>query len=165
MVSWDRDLYIATENAIDQPMKPDRTGVWPYCTNEYISMNGLSSAYADKSPSLAPKATLVIIHICVLCVALWLLAGGGIASIDHLCGIIPGRVVPVRREVLEAAAVLYFLRTLVTVFIFMHRRMAWTEAIGVACWIALFDMLFWRTLAEGTRKRLERGTSLEQHCF
>jgi protein-S-isoprenylcysteine O-methyltransferase Ste14 len=102
----------------------------------------LTAIYRDKSPSLRTKATLVCIHLLVVAVSMWLLLGGGIGVLDNLLGRSPQLASTLRRSVLAATAVLYFMRTLITIFVFLKRRMPWSEVGTIAPWIATIDMLF-----------------------
>jgi steroid 5-alpha reductase family enzyme len=104
-------------------------------------MTDLTAIYRDKSSSLRTKSTLVCIHLLIVAISLWLLFGGGIAVLDNLFGRPPQLASTLRRGVLAAAAVLYFMRTLVTTFVFLKRRMPWSEVCTIAPWIAAIDLL------------------------
>ncbi len=102
----------------------------------------LTAIYRDKTPSLATKASLAAIHLGIVLAVVWILLGGGSVIIDDTRGA-GGQVgSELRRIVLAAAAVLYFLRTLATLFIFMRRRVPWSEVATIAVWIAVLDFLF-----------------------
>jgi protein-S-isoprenylcysteine O-methyltransferase Ste14 len=105
-------------------------------------MTDLTAIYRDKSPSLGSKATLVCIHLLVVVLSVWLLLGVGIAVLDDFFGRQQQLASNLRREVLAAAAVLYFLRTTVTIFVFLKRRMPWSEVGMIALWVAAIDLLF-----------------------
>ena len=105
-------------------------------------MPDLTTIYRDKSPSLASKLTLASIHLLVVVIVVWLLFGSGITLISHLLGASPRFAPTVRRWVLVITAGLYFVRTLVTMFIFMKRRMPWSEVGTIALWICMLDILF-----------------------
>jgi protein-S-isoprenylcysteine O-methyltransferase Ste14 len=104
-------------------------------------MTDLASVYRDKSPSFDTKATLASVHVGIVLLVLWVLFGGGIARIDALVGVEPRLASVSRRTGLAAAAFLYFFRTLFTVFLFVRRRMPWSEAATIAVWIAAIDVL------------------------
>lgn len=104
-------------------------------------MTDLSAIYRDKSPSTGTKATLACLHLGIVVWTLWLLLGGGISVLDGLLGRPHQLAGGPRRVILAAAAVLYFLRTLATVFVFLRRRMPWREVFTIAPWIATFDTL------------------------
>jgi len=97
-------------------------------------MADLSAVYRDKASSPATRLTLAAAHLCILGAVLWVLFGGAAAA--------EAPAATVRRVLLAAAASLYFLRTLGTLFVFMRRRMPWSEAVTIAVWIAIFDGLF-----------------------
>jgi steroid 5-alpha reductase family enzyme len=105
-------------------------------------MTDLTAIYRDKSSSLRTKATLFCIHLLIVFISVWLLLGGGIAVLDNFFGRPHQLASTLRRGVLAAAAVLYFLRTLGTIFVFLKRRMPWSEVATIAPWIAAIDMLF-----------------------
>jgi steroid 5-alpha reductase family enzyme len=105
-------------------------------------MKELTAIYRDKSPSLRTKATLSCLHLLIVAISMWLLLGGGIAVLDDLFGRPHQLASNIRRGALAAATVLYLLRTLVTMFVFLRRRMSWFEVGMIAPWIAVIDMLF-----------------------
>jgi protein-S-isoprenylcysteine O-methyltransferase Ste14 len=105
-------------------------------------MADLTAIYKDKSPSLGSKTTLVCIHLLVVVIVGWLLLGGGIAGLDNFFGGSHRLASNLRRGALVTAAALYFLRTLATVFVFLKRRMPWSEVGMIALWVALIDVLF-----------------------
>jgi len=102
----------------------------------------LAAVYRDKSPSTGAKATLAAVHLGIVLSALWLLLGGGLGRVDALLGREPHLANPTRRGALAAAAALYFLRTLFTVFVFVRRRMPWSEVATIAVWIGALDAAF-----------------------
>jgi len=85
---------------------------------------------------------MVSIHLLIVIVSTWLLLGGGIAALDNLFGRSHQLASTLRRSMLSAAAVLYFIRTLITIFVFLKRRMSWSEVFTIAPWIASIDLLF-----------------------
>jgi steroid 5-alpha reductase family enzyme len=105
-------------------------------------MADMTAIYRDKSPSLISKAVLVCVHLLIVWISVWLLLWGGIAILDNLFGRQHHLASNLRRSLLAAAAVLYFLRTLITIFIFSKRRMPWSEVITIALWVATIDMLY-----------------------
>jgi protein-S-isoprenylcysteine O-methyltransferase Ste14 len=105
-------------------------------------MVDMAAIYRDKSASLRTKATLVCLHLLIVMISMWLLLGNGIATLDDLFGRTHHLASSLRRSVLAAAAVIYFLRTLVTIFVFLKRRMSWSEVGTIASWIATIDVLF-----------------------
>ena len=105
-------------------------------------MADLSAVYRGKSASRGTKASLACLHLAIVTVAVWLLIGGGIGTIDALLTRSHQLAPAVRRDALAAAAGLYFLRTLLTLFVFMQRRMPWSEVVTIAVWIGAIDLLF-----------------------
>lgn len=100
------------------------------------------SVYRDKSPSLKSKLTLATLHLFIVLITVWILLGGGIPTIEHMFNA-ERHVGPiVRRSLLAAAAVLYFLRVLGTLFIFIKRRVPWSEVATIAVWVGIIDILF-----------------------
>jgi protein-S-isoprenylcysteine O-methyltransferase Ste14 len=144
-------------------------------------MTDLTAIYRDKSASLRTKATLVCIHLLIVAVSVWLLLGGGIAMVDDLLGRTHQLASTLRRSALAAAAVLYFLRTSVTIYVFLKRRMPWSEVGTVAPWIATIDVLFayfggrnegpfWLTGLVGaflvlTGSAVNTGSELQRHMW
>jgi len=88
------------------------------------------------------KAALVCVHLLIVVVATWFMFWGGIYQVDIFLGRSHQLASEVRRGILMSAAIFYFLRTLVTIFIFLKRRMGWSEASVIALWIAAIDILF-----------------------
>ena len=72
----------------------------------------------------------------------WLLLGGGreIRRAEWKGGCaLASRA---RRWLLFAAALIYFLRVLVTTFITLTRKMGWGEAVLIGVWVLVIDLLF-----------------------
>ena len=105
-------------------------------------MADLTAIYQDKSPSLGSKITLVCLHLLLLVIVGWLVLGGGIAVLDNFFGRPHQLASNLRRAALVTAASFYFLRTLATIFVFLKRRMPWSEVGMIALWVALIDVLF-----------------------
>lgn len=105
-------------------------------------MRNLTAIYRDKSPSLRSKATLACTHLLIVAIVVWLLLGNGISILERLFGATVRLAPEVRRETLVIAAALYFFRTLATIFIFMKRRMPWSEVATIALWVFAIDLLF-----------------------
>lgn len=98
--------------------------------------------YRQKAPSTLPKTLLVLLHLSVVLAATWLLFGGGILAGSRWLDLGADLGSPLRRGLLLGAAAGYFLRTLVTIFIFLKRRMGWAEVGMVAVWIGALHLLF-----------------------
>lgn len=105
-------------------------------------MPGLSDAYREKSPSWLPKIALALVHLGVVLAVGWLLFGGGITRASAGLGLPADLGTPGRRGLLLGAAVVYFLRTLLTTFVFVRRRVNWAEVGVVAAWIATLQLLY-----------------------
>ncbi len=106
-------------------------------------MPDLADVYRDKSPSLATKATLAALHLMIVAVVWWLLLGGGLGSVDGWLGRGERQsATDFRLGLLAAAAALYFLRTVATLFVFMKRRMPWSEVATIAVWVGIIDLTF-----------------------
>jgi steroid 5-alpha reductase family enzyme len=101
----------------------------------------LASVYRDKSPSPETKAILGFVHFGIILLVLFLLFGSGICRIDTALGRKIHMASDLRRGVLAGAALLYFIRTLFTIFVFVRRRMPWSEVTMIAIWILIFDVL------------------------
>lgn len=80
--------------------------------------------------SFAPKLLFALLHGAIVSVCLWL-AFGGFTWAD-----------PTRAKVLAGAAVLYFLRHLVTLFVLLQRKVELSEGLGLTAFIALFEIGF-----------------------
>lgn len=94
----------------------------------------MKSIYANKSPSKITKLAFVVLLLAVTCIVCWYLLRD-LASNRHA----PGSF---RRVALSAASVLYFLRTLLAVFVFLRRRMGWPEVFTVAPLLAAVEFAF-----------------------
>jgi hypothetical protein len=85
---------------------------------------GSTAAGRDYSvQALAPRLFLTVFHLTAVGVAGGLLFGGGLEN---------STAVPLRRDLLFACAILYFLRVILTSFYLMKRRMGWGEATLIA---------------------------------
>ena len=95
---------------------------------------GSTAAGRDYSvQALAPRLFLTVFHLTAVGVAGWLLFGGGLEN---------STAVPLRRDLLFACAILYFLRVILTSFYLMKRRMGWGEATLIAVWVSAIHLLF-----------------------
>lgn len=93
------------------------------------------------------KSALALFHLSVVWAAAWLLFGGGIRTVSGWLNLGADLASPLRRALLLGAAAIYFLRVLVTLFVFLKRRMGWAEVGTVVTWIGapLLLCLFRRT--------------------
>jgi protein-S-isoprenylcysteine O-methyltransferase Ste14 len=105
-------------------------------------MKDLAAIYRDKTPSPTTKIALASAHLLIVVVVGWMLFGGGISRVEGLFGASRSVASELRRGALMGAAALYFMRTLITIFVFMRRRMPWSEAATIAVWVGTIDLLF-----------------------
>jgi protein-S-isoprenylcysteine O-methyltransferase Ste14 len=105
-------------------------------------MADLAAAYRDKSSSTSTKIVFAAFHFAIVAAALWLLFGGGNLILEDLFAFGPAKTDFNRRTVLGFAAVLYFLRTFATAFVFVRRRMPWAEVFSILVLVAAADWLF-----------------------
>jgi protein-S-isoprenylcysteine O-methyltransferase Ste14 len=105
--------------------------------------------YGEKAPSLPQKTFLVVNHLIALAGMAWLLFGGDLEQIGARWGWSAGDLT--RRVLLMGCALVYFTRLLFTAFLFMKRKMAWSEALTIAFWIYLIYTVFATT--GGTNRR------------
>jgi protein-S-isoprenylcysteine O-methyltransferase Ste14 len=103
---------------------------------------GLVEMYRQKSPSRLPKAVLTLIHLGAVLGVAWLLLGGGVARASAWLGSAGDVGPPLRRALLFGAAAAYFLRTLLTTFVFLKRRLGWPEAVAIGIWVGALQLLF-----------------------
>ncbi len=100
-----------------------------------------AAIYRDKSPSLKSKATLALLHLAIVTLAVWILFWNGATTIEGIFGAGHTVAIPLRRAMLAAVAVLYFIRVLGTLFIFIKRRVPWSEVATIAVWVGMIDAL------------------------
>lgn len=105
-------------------------------------MPGLAEMYRQKAPSKLPKTMLALLHLSAVVATAWLLFGGGTLAVSGWLNLEADLGFPLRRALLLGAAGVYFLRTLVTIFVFLKRRMGWAEVATVAVWIGILHFLF-----------------------
>ena len=106
--------------------------------------------HGTKAPSLPQKLVLAGIHLVVIVAVAWLLLDGGILTVASWLGVTWTAGSWGRRVLLFACSFVYFLRLLPGTFIFLRRRMAWSEVAIVAPWIAVIQIGF--ALLGGTSK-------------
>jgi len=106
--------------------------------------------YGETSPSLPQKIVLALIHFLAVLLVYWLLFGGAL-RVAHRLGFRwePGDFL--RRVLLMSCSAAYFLRTLVTAFVFLKRRITWPEAATIAVWCLLVHAAF--AVSGGTNRR------------
>jgi protein-S-isoprenylcysteine O-methyltransferase Ste14 len=77
-----------------------------------------------------------------LAFAVWLLLGGGLETLTHLIGRPWPLATPLRRTLLAAALSIYYLRLLLTWFVFLKRGIRWAEAATIIPWLLIIDLTF-----------------------
>jgi protein-S-isoprenylcysteine O-methyltransferase Ste14 len=105
-------------------------------------MPDLSDMYREKAASTLPKCVLAALHLTLVLAVGWLLFGGGIRTVSGLLGLQDSLAPAFRRAILLAASSVYFLRTLLTTFVFLKRRFGWAEVFTIAVWIGMLQLLF-----------------------
>lgn len=84
----------------------------------------------EHSGALAPKLGFAGLHLLILATVAGIALGGW------------GLPDPARAQILLAVAGLYFLRHLVTLFVLLKRKVGYSEVLGLAAFIALFEIGF-----------------------
>jgi protein-S-isoprenylcysteine O-methyltransferase Ste14 len=98
--------------------------------------------YGPTDPSLPPRILLTAAHLAGIFAVAWLLVGDGILQLAHFLGVHwPPGDFP-RRELLLMCALVYFLRLLLTVFVFLKRRVSWTETLTIVPWVLSIHISF-----------------------
>lgn len=102
----------------------------------------LAAMYRQKAPSTLAKCVLAVLHGGVVLVVAWMLFGGGLAAVAEWLGLEASLASPLRRGLLLGAGAAYYLRTLATTFVFLKRRMAWSEVGTIAGLIGAVQLIF-----------------------
>jgi protein-S-isoprenylcysteine O-methyltransferase Ste14 len=98
--------------------------------------------HGEYDRTIAPRLLMTAIHAAAVAATGWLLLGGGLEVIRARWETGWTLASPDRRWMLFAAALIYFLRVLVTSFITLKRKMGWGEAVLIAAWVLVIDVLF-----------------------
>ncbi len=98
--------------------------------------------HGEYDRAIAPRLLMTVIHAAAVAATGWLLLGGGLEAVRAHWGTGWNLASPLRRWLLFAAALVYFLRVLATTFITLKRKMGWGEAVLIAAWVFLIDVLF-----------------------
>jgi protein-S-isoprenylcysteine O-methyltransferase Ste14 len=101
-----------------------------------------NTMYGPTDPSLPPRIVLAAAHLAGILAVAWLLVGDGILRIARLLGVHWQSGDFPRRELLVACAVVYFLRLLLTGFVFLKRRVTWAETWTIVPWILAIHVSF-----------------------
>ena len=107
--------------------------------------------HGEYDRSMAPRLLMTLIHAVAAAATGWLLLGGGLEVLRASLGTGWSLASPMRRWLLFVAALVYFLRVLVTTFVTLKRKMGWGEAVLIAFWVLVIDLLF--ALLGGTNPR------------
>jgi protein-S-isoprenylcysteine O-methyltransferase Ste14 len=111
---------------------------------------GKSDLYTATGSSRPQRAVILITAALATAVAWWILAGAGLAAIEHCFGWAVARANLPRRFLLTAALSIYFVRLCFTQLVFLKRNLSWREAGMVAPWILILYLFF--SLAGGTNE-------------
>ncbi|HEX4319932.1 MAG TPA: DUF1295 domain-containing protein [Acidobacteriaceae bacterium] len=94
-----------------------------------------SDMYEFRVRSTAQRCRLALALAAWLAIAVWLLCFGGLATVNAVFGWTPVIASPLRRFCLASALSIYYLRLLLTWFVFLKRGMRWQESFAVATWL------------------------------
>ena len=97
--------------------------------------------YQANAPSVSQRIVLAAAAGTWLLLAWWLLAAGGLAALQQGLGWTLRSGDHLRRIGLAVAFTVYYIRILFTEFVFLRRRVPWSEALTIAVWL-LFLFLF-----------------------
>ncbi len=106
--------------------------------------------YGIADRSTGPKLLLTTGHAVVLAALGWLLIGDGIAELAAWSGLAVAPGDRLRRVVLFMCAFIYFARLVATSFVFIKRKMGWSEALQIVVWLAFVEATL--SLAGGTHE-------------
>jgi steroid 5-alpha reductase family enzyme len=98
--------------------------------------------HGEYDRAIAPRVLMTVIHAAAVAATGWLLLAGGLEVLQAHWGTHWSLASPTRRWLLFAAALIYFLRVLVTTFVTLKRKMGWGEAVLIAVWVVVIDLLF-----------------------
>jgi len=93
------------------------------------------SMYELRDPSTAQRLTLATLNLAWVALAWWLLFGGGIAVVGGWLGRAWVAGDAARRACLFAGFCIYYVRILLTEFVFLKRGIGWSEVFTVAPWV------------------------------
>jgi protein-S-isoprenylcysteine O-methyltransferase Ste14 len=107
--------------------------------------------HGQTETSSAPRTTWVVLHLAELLVALWLLLGGGYATLGSVIGHTWSAGDPARRVVLAVFCVVLWARMSLTGLYLLRRRFGWSEAVPVTLASGLYQWGFALLGAGSTR--------------
>lgn len=87
-------------------------------------------------------AALFLAHALAVAGVAWLLLGGGLAVLDGRLPLDLSAGEMLRRWTIVGLSTVYLLRFSLTGFVFLPRRMDWTEAAVVGLWVGLIHLTF-----------------------
>lgn len=93
----------------------------------------------EHDPSVAQKAVFWLLHLGVVAVCAWLTFGGW-SAVGAWAGADWSLTDPLRARILLGCAALYLVRHGITLFYLLERRVDWGEALGLAVFMALFEI-------------------------
>lgn len=97
--------------------------------------------YGTHDHSTAQRLTLAIIVGTWVCLAIWVLLGGGLTTVGEWFGRswTPGDLI--RRAILSSAFSVYYARFLLIVFRFLRRGVSWSEVVTIASWLLIIHVI------------------------
>jgi steroid 5-alpha reductase family enzyme len=98
--------------------------------------------HGEYDRAIAPRLLMTVIHAAAVAATGWLLLGGGLEALQAHWGTHWSLDSPMRRWLLFVAALIYFLRVLATTFVTLKRKMGWSEAVLIAFWVLVINLLF-----------------------
>ncbi len=114
-------------------------------------MQNRESIYELHDASLGQRLTLTVLTGIWLALAWWVLFGHGLALASAWFGSTWKPADPVRRAFMAAALSIYYVRLLCTWFVFLKRRVSWSEVFTIAPWLLCIYLLL--VICAGTNPR------------
>jgi isoprenylcysteine carboxyl methyltransferase (ICMT) family protein YpbQ len=93
------------------------------------------SMYELRDPSKAQRLTLAALNVVWVALVWWLLFGGGITVVGGWLGRAWVAGDSLRRICLLAGFCIYYVRILITEFVFLKRGIGWSEVFTIAPWV------------------------------
>ncbi|HTV05291.1 MAG TPA: DUF1295 domain-containing protein [Acidobacteriaceae bacterium] len=100
------------------------------------------SVYDFYARTLPQRATFAVLILLCSYLAAWILLGPGLTTIGCWLGHNWTPANPLRRAILATALTIYFLRLLLTIFVFSRRGIRWSEVSIIVPWIFLLFCVF-----------------------